>query len=845
MRISLDGIWKLRWNDGQRGDQLSRLLEPEPDLSRALDARVPGEVHLDLLAAGVIEEPGLALNHLAVRWVEEARWGYWRAFDAPALAEGQHAWLVFEELLLDAAIFLNGQQIGTHANGFYPCRIDVSGALRSGRNTLLVVIEAGLFAAADRPGGGYGLSPDSALAKRNWHRTVQSAFGWDWSPRLLNVGITGSVSLEIASGARLETLVALAELSPDLAQGAVTARLFVEGLADCPQSGHAQVALEGHGSRVSVEAEVAIQPGLQLIDMKLELPQPALWWPVGHGEQPLYTVRVRLSLDGKLVDTAERRVGFRHMEVDQSRHEEGGRYFAVTINGKRIFCKGGNFVPADIVWQRAGRERYAMLVDRALEANCNLLRVWGGGLYERDAFYDLCDERGVLVWQEFIFACAKYPLHDAEFLADVRREATYQIRRLASHASLIVLCGNNEMEWIGLMSDAGYDKGVAYPDYALFHMVLPQLVRREGGVPAVRYFQPSSPFSPDHLEPNRDDVGDQHPWSIGFADTDFRKYREMTCRFPNEGGILGPTALPTVLACLPAGSTAQSPLAPAEAEPRATLAWEQHDNSVAYWGGARPYPDAMLEQWLGRSRHDMTVEEYVYWAGVVQGEGLTEYIRNFRRRMFSTASAVFWMYNDCWPAVRSWTIVDYYGRRTPAFWPVRRMFRPLIVVVAPEGDRIKMYGVNEGPEWRGEVRFGLFALAGGYPVDERRVACLPTNCSTLLGELDLAELTRRGEQTHGAFAILSQGGREVARDRLFLPLFKEMAWPHAEVRVRTADNMAILESDVFAWRICLDLDGEQPIPDNFFDVLPGTPTVLEWPEGMPAPRVLRIGNGLA
>jgi beta-mannosidase len=187
-------------------------------------------------------------------------------------------------------------------------------------------------------------------------------------------------------------------------------------------------------------------------------------------------------------------------------------------------------------------------------------------------------------------------------------------------------------------------------------------------------------------------------------------------------------------------------------------------------------------------------------------------------------------------------VVDYYLRRTPAFHPVRRACRPVTVALAVEDGRVRVFGVNEGPDWSGQVRYGLFALAGGCPVDFSADAVLPANASTLLAEFDATEWGRLGETTHGAFAILSRDGAEVARDRLFQPYFKEMAWPHAGVTVKQEDGKAIFESDVFVWRVCLDLDGEQALPDNFFDVLPGIPTVLDWPDALGAPRIVRIGN---
>jgi len=823
-KIDLNGTWLLRWDDGQRGGRVTRFMKPQSDLlEHAIQAQVPGEVHLDLVRAGLLQEPGEGLNCLAARWVEETIWYYRRSFEAPRLSAGERAWLVFECLDLAAVIYLNGKEVGRHTNSFYPCRVEVTDALQPGENTVVVSVESGLFLTMERPSQGFGMHLDSQLAKRNWLRKVQSSFGWDWSTRLLNVGICGNAYLEIASEVRYERMAALVDVSPDLQLGKVTGRLFVEGLIEKPQRGELTVEIEGTGQKTT--KIVYIQPGTQDIEATVTLEKPELWWPVNHGKQPLYTIKTTLSVGDKVVTTDTRKVGFRRAMINQTPHPESGNYFILEINNKPIFVKGANFVPADMIPARLDRARYATLMDRALEANMNMLRVWGGGLYESDHLYEICDERGVLVWQEFIFACAKYPTYDEEFLADVKREATYQVRRLVHHPSLVVWCGNNEMEegnfhWF-------YDQGVAHPDYALFHLVLPVILKQEDGT---RYYQPSSPFSPDHESPRRDDMGDQHPWTVGFANTDFRDYRQMTSRFPNEGGILGATSLPTVKACLP----------PDQYKP-GSFAFEIHDNSVSYWGDD-PWPNNMLEQWLGKSIDQMTIEDYVYYAGLIQGEGLSEYIRNFRRRMFNTASAIFWMYNDCWPASRSWTVVDYYLRRTPAFYPVRRAFKPLTVALAHEDGKVKVFGINEGSGWKGDLRYGLFCLTGGLPVDLHKKVDLPENTSTLIAEFSAVEWERLGEMTHGAFAILSRDGNEVARDRLFLPYYKELVWQKPGLIVRREGEKAIFESKTFVWRVCLDLDGERSLPDNFFDVLPGIPTVLDWPGSLSEPEVLRTGN---
>jgi beta-mannosidase len=822
--IDLNGTWQLRWNDGERGERANRVLAGDVNWSRAWSASVPGSVHETLLEHGVIPDPGIGTNVLACRWVEETVWFYRRTFKLPNLRKGDRAWLFFETLDLAANIYLNGVQIGSHANAFRPCRVEATSLLRNGDNELVVEIESGIFHAMTRSSEGYGLRLNHRQTKSNWLRKTQSEFGWDWSPRLVNVGMPGGVRLEICSGIRWDNAVLISDLSADLSQGSVTARVFAENLTAKPTSG--ELLLKLGKSNNLVRVPVLLQPGMNKLEAVLPVANPKLWWPIGHGKQTRSEVTVELVVAGKTEGTLTLKIGFRHVRVNQEKHPERGRYFIIEINGKPIFCKGGNYVPADLILSRIDRRRHAALIDRALEANCNFLRVWGGGVYESDDFYDLCDEKGIMVWQDFIFACGKYPATDEAFLADVTQEARHQVRRLAHHPSLVAWCGNNEIEQGNWEWD--YEQGVAFPDYALYHLVLPRLMREED---PGRYYQPSSPFSPDGESPTADHLGDQHPWSLGFSDNDFRKYRDMICRFPNEGGILGPNNLLATRECF--GDT------PGKI---GTFPWEIHDNAVTSWDKIPAYaPDLMFEQWLGKSTGSLSLEDYVYWGGVLQGLGLSEYIKNFRRRMFDSSAAVFWMFNDMWPCTRSWTIVDWKQRRNPAFWPVRRAFAPVTVVVTREEKSVKVYGINEGDEITATLRFGLMALSGKYPLDESKAVTLPANASTVIAEFPAAQWDKLGIKTHVAFAVLSNNGSEIARDCLILPLFREMKWPKAKVSVTCKGGKAIFTSDTFAWRVCIDLEGKESLADNFFDIYPGIPTVLAWPDNLAAPKVLLSG----
>lgn len=825
-KLDLNGVWKVRWSNGKFGHAES----DHVDIAGFIDAIVPGEVHLDLMRSGIIADPNTGLGSLACRWVEESFWSYRREFDAPEDALASRAWLCFGGLDLVATIKLNGETIGSHENSFTPYRIDVTGKLRASRNILIVHIEGGLFSVSDKPGEGFNNDLDQKLHKRHWLRKPQCQFGWDWSPRLINVGITGDVMLEWSKPpARIDSLVPLASLDETLTRGSVRSRLFVEGLTDQPVSGRMSVEIAELGIASSVD--VTIEPGLKPIEMTIDVPNPELWWPVGQGNARLYDINVSLAVDGQAIGACTARIGFRHIRINQDKHPSGGRLFIIEVNGRPVFAKGANFVPADLIYPNLDRQRYDTLTDLALEANFNMLRVWGGGLYESNDLYELCDEKGILVWQEFIYACGRYPMQDASFFNNAKEEAVYQVRRLASHPSLIVWCGNNEMEWGSW--DWGYDRaGQIMPDYAFFHLTLPRILAQED---PSRYYQPSSPFSPDGQSPNADSIGDQHPWTVGVSGFDWHVYRSMTCRFPNEGGVLGATSLPTTLACLPEGQRKIG-----------SFAWCHHDNTFAE-SGLPGFNWDGVNHFVGKDVNAMAIEEFVYWAGLLQGEALREYIDNFRRRKFDSASAIFWMYNDCWPTTRSWSIVDYYLRRMPSFCPVKRAFAPVSVVVAEEGDDIVVYGVNDSQvPIAASLRYGLMRLDGAYPLDKVTGVNLPANSSTTLGRFATREwLALDPDRTASiAFASLNEPGIDnslIARNRLFARTFREMTWRRPKIEVSIQAGRAVFESDTFAWGVCLDLDGETSLADNFFDIYPHVPYTIDW-TSIEAPLILRIGN---
>jgi beta-mannosidase len=834
--LSLNGTWGVTWAEGSPLMNPRHYVGPKLEGRRLLPAAVPAPIHQVLMDNGLLEDPNFGLNSLKARWVEEQFWIYRHTFAAPeeAAGAGVRAWLVFEKVDTIATLWLNGEQVGRHESAHRPGRFEVTGRIRPGENLVVVQVETGLHEAADRPAREYECAQIELLTKRHWWRKPAYQSGWDWNARLMNVGILGDVRLEWSCGPRLDDVTVYALVSDDLS----TATVHVGVTLDAPRdldaetTGTLRVRIAETGQEVAMK--VPVVAGEQRATAELTIDRPRLWWPIHHGEQFLYTVEVSWECGGAS-SIVQRLLGVRRVEIDQSPHPVEGQYFILRINNRPVFCKGGNWVPADLLYSTVTPERTRALVDLAVQANFNMLRIWGGGLFADHALCTACDQAGVLIWHDLLFACCKYPGDDPAFTAEVRRETTWAVRDLAHHPSLVVWCGNNEIEW-GDWAWGYDDHPRTHPHYSLFHRDLPKIVHDED--PSKAYWL-SSPYSPDYRFPNDPTVGDQHPWGVSISDPgtpDFWKYRAYVDRFPNEGGVLGATSPATLRQFLPEG------------ERRLLSAtWDHHDNPMNLMS---PDPGAIgrcyqvVKLWLGYDPLDMDLDDYAYVSALLHAEGLYEYIANYRRRMFSSASAIFWMYNDSWPVTHGWTIVDYYLRLKLAYHPVRRAFAPVTVVVAEDDDQVSVYGINDTPQpWEGEICWGIFTLDGGYPLDDCKPAVLLANAATLLAQFPRAQWDAAGRTRSGAFAVLTQNREFVAQHRLFQARFGELEFAaDPEITMRVAEGQLRLQAARFAWGVCLDADGELPVPDNCFDLLPGGEYVLPWRPELGEPRVVRLGN---
>jgi beta-mannosidase len=815
-RIDLNGAWGLGWHDGARMVAGRPTLIPQEPLFAT--ANVPGEIHLDLMREGLIGDPDIGLNSVTSRWVDDATWWYHRDVEVPAESIGDRAWLCFEQLDLIAQVYLNGEPVGRHENSFRPFRVEVTGRLLSGVNHVAVEIKAWRGGVGTHPlaPGEMDGSVDWNRHSRRWSRKATYQWSWDWASRYLNVGIGGDAYLQFTDRDLLVHETApVVTVSPDLSTGTVRARVVLENVGDAPVQARLRVDVAGSGA----DADIEVAPGEAVHEVVVTVDDPELWWPNGHGAQALHALTLRVESEG-VDEVRTATVGFRRIEVDQSPHPDAGTFFIVRVNNRPIFCKGGNTAPLDTIPLRVDRARYEKLIELALESHFNFLRVNGVGIYESDLFYELCDRAGILVWQDFNFSVARYPADDREFLEEVAAEVTWQTRRLVSHPSLAIWCGQNETEWHLRTPGTAVD---VLPDYHVFHLLIPSILERED---PDRYYAPCSPHSPGTTEyPNAEHLGDQHSWFVGMGTSwDIRDYRASAARFSTEAGIIGPGSLPTLRG-----------IAGGDGRPRGSLGWHLHDNPTGQWGSTGvPISQALPYGLFGVDIEDLHLEGYVYWGGLAQGEGLREYVDNLRRRWPDSAAAVFWSFNDSWPVSRSWTTIDFYQRRNPSFWAVRRAMAPVVPVVVGDAESVRVYGVNDtADDVTAELESGFFRMdaLGNSAV---RTVTIPAGTSIVLEELD----PWPGDPTSTVpYAVLRRAGEVDARSRLILPLHRELAWVPATPTVTLADGVATFRSDAFVLGVCLDLDGETALPDNMFDLYPGQPYSIPWRFDA-APRIL-------
>jgi beta-mannosidase len=639
--------------------------------AREIPATVPGEVHTDLLAAGVIVDPLDADNEALLAWVGRTCWTYVASFSWTDNGHARHD-LVAEGLDTVATVRVNGTVVGHTRNQHRSYRFDVTALLLEGHNELVVEFEAPVDA-AERLAEELGPRPHTNQHPFNAIRKMAANYGWDWGPDVATAGIWKPIGIQSWSGVRLSRVRPLA--SVEATTGVLTSHVELEW-AGAEDLDRALVRIEVAGATSSATV-VAGQDGAVVLT---RVSDAALWWPRGYGEQPLYDVQVTLEAGGTALDRWGARVGFRTVQLDTAADEHGSP-FALSVNGAPVYVRGANWIPDDAFVTRITPERYERGVRDAIEANMNLLRVWGGGLYESEDFYRVCDELGVLVWQDFLFACAAY-CEDEPLRSEVEAEAREAISRLSRHASLAIWNGCNEniwgyVEWAWRLPLAGRSWGRGY-----YFELLPALVAELD--PRTPY-TPGSPFSfSEFIHPNDPRTGSMHIWDV-WNERDYGAYRDYDPRFVAEFGFQGPPAFSTLTSVV-------------------------HDDPLDPYGPMMlahqkaTEGNLKLERGLGEHLPKWRNIDEWHWATQLnQARAVGFGIEHFRSLSPLNRGAILWQLNDSWPVV-SWAAVDSSGIRKPLWHTLRRVYADRLLTIQPRDEVPTLIAHNESSTtWKATV----------------------------------------------------------------------------------------------------------------------------------------------
>ncbi|MGZ5833518.1 MAG: beta-mannosidase [Telluria sp.] len=808
-------------------------------------AAVPGTVHTDLLAQHQIPDPYVGAAESGLQWIGLGDWEYLTHFDVPPeRLPAARSDLVFAGLDTFADVWLNGVHVLAADNAFRTWRVPVQGRLRARGNELRVVLHSSIatllpqvLAMPHKLAGNYpspyGDEPADAMTA-NFARKPGYHYGWDWGPRYVTSGIWKPVVLQSWDALRIDDL----QLRQDRVD-ADSADLLAVVSADAVRAGTVnfklwQTAPDGRRS-LAAQRRVALQAGTNRLELPLHVPRPQRWYPNGYGQQALY--HYALDVDGETV--ARARTGLRSIELrrDPDAH---GRSFYFVVNGIPVFAKGANTIPFDMFQPRVTKARLRRVLQSARDANMNFLRSWGGGYYESDDFFDLADEMGLLVWQDFMFGGGMQPAYDPAFRASVLAEARDNVRRLRNHPSLALWCGNNEEEIAWKNWGQGKALRDADPAFAenvwqgyvqLFGSDLRRLVAEEGG--GVPYWA-SSPSDDLAKAANTQVSGDMHYWEVwGNPAYPPAHYLEITPRFMSEYGLQSWPVRPTLDAFAPRTEQAMS-----------SKVIEAHQKFMAGKGNARLLK--YVEEEFGAPRD---FDEFGYLSQVMQAEGVELAALHLRASRPYTMGSLYWQLNDVWPGA-SWSSIDWYGRWKALHFRARRFYAPVAVAALRDtAGHTAVSLLNDRTQAvRAELRLRVLTLDGAVLRDERHAVVLAPLAATKFAAYDDATLLGAADPTATVAVFdLQAEGEPASRSVVYFRPAHDMRWPDPGVRVRLHrapnGNTLDVHAERFARAVWIDA-GDADLSDNALTLLPGeSVTVHVAPmAGRPVLRVRSIAG---
>jgi beta-mannosidase len=773
-----------------------------------MTASVPGDVHSTLIERKLIDDPFYGHNDLKCQWVEEKVWWYRSTFEFhDDVTKEDRYELIFEGLDTFATVYLNGVELGSTENMFISHMFDVTRELKQGKNVLAVKFDPVHVHVKDKVQ--YYWSGFSK--KRIWTRKAQSHFGWDWGPRLVAAGIWKDVHLEKRTFAKIDHVFAkTTSISSDLAMVEIEVEItsFTRGkeyeIAASLANGE-----EIFSTKVKCGKEATF---------KLEVENPKLWWTHDIGTPNLYQLTVELFVDGEKIDDRSESFGIRTIEVQQT-DEASNHSFTFVLNGEKVFAKGANWIPIDSFIGAVPESRYKHLIRLAKDANMNMLRVWGGGIYEKEVFYEECNRLGILVWQDFMFSCALYPDYNKNFMANVREEIIHVVKRLRNHPCLAIWCGNNENDWLyEALSSSGE---ITHPFYGekIHHELMPEILEE---LDPTRLFWPSSPFGGnDH---NSREQGDSHNWQVWHGNIEPRTFGErQRVNYSIEGLSFKNFKYDTTLFASEFGMHASSNRYTLERNiPKDQFFWGSEE--MAYRNKDIHHPKGILLM-EGYTGVPTNLDEYISFSMLTQAEGLKYGIEHYRRNKPHTSGALFWQLNDCWPGT-SWSVIDYYLLPKASYYYARKFYSPILLTIDHEpGKDLHVWVVNDRLEsYQDNVELAVYDFYGKKVFSKEWTVSVEANVSKQIG-LVLEEEVLAGLAPEEAVMVIHSNTFEniyYFRDQ------KDLSLGEAELTVEVNGTEICVSTNVHARMVTIEIDMEQMIlEDNFFDLLAGETKLIK------------------
>lgn len=795
-QVNLGGAWRMR----------------EADSETWHSAHVPGSVYADLMADGTMPDPFWRENELDAFERMKKDYVYQRTFTVTeAQLAHPHVELVCEGLDTLAHVSLNGREIAFADNMHITWVWDVKEQLHAGENTLEIRFDSPILYCAKKAEEAPGWESSDATPGFRHLRKAHCMFGWDWGPRLPDAGIWRPIFLRTWDAARLENALMLQAHHDGVVD--VTIRPEIAG----ESAWSAEIT--------APDGEVIIIPETTAAEQVIAIQNPQLWWPNGLGKQPLYRVTVRLATG----DMRVWRIGLRTMTVSREK-DEWGEEFCHVVNGVKVFAMGADYIPEDNILARVMPERTHRLLEDCKAANFNAIRVWGGGYYPDDAFYDICDELGLLVWQDLMYACAFYDL-TPDFERSIRVETHQNVARLRHHASLALICGNNEMEMFmagansALINHRTWEFVPTYPhhitDYVkMFEYILPAIVKETA---PQTYWWPASPSSGGNFDaPNDENRGDNHYWDVWHGEKPFTEYRKFFFRYASEFGFQSFPCLKSVKQfTLPDDRNIFSRV------------MERHQRNQAANGKILSY----LSQTF---RYPNSFDDLLYASQLMQAEAIRYGVEHWRRNRGRCMGAIIWQLNDIWP-VASWASIDYYGRWKALHYAAKRFFAPVMISAEEEGELSQNPKINEyhpAPleksfrlnvcnetlrDVTGEVVWALRTPDGEIVRQNQQTLTIPAMSAKWLDKVDCADASLTGHYVSFAFVVDDVA---VSEGTCIFCAPKHFEFVDPRLTVETCGDTLVVTSHAYAKQVWLESeDADLLLDDNAFDMNPGTKVV--------------------